>query len=206
MNAILRRRPVEVIKLSARKRTGSGKSYTRKARAAGWIPAVSYGHGKETVAIEIDAKEFASIVRKKQTTHLFDLGLGSDKETGAIIKEVQPHVIKRDTYLHVDFQQVNVNERVVIHCPVVLEGVAAGVKEGGILEHPVRELQIECMPHLIPENVKIDISSLKIGQSIHVRDINLGTAVIKDSPDEVIAVVSLAGKASAAPESEAPSA
>jgi large subunit ribosomal protein L25 len=193
---------VEVIKLSARKRTGSGKSYTRKARAAGWIPAVCYGHGEQTEAIEINAREFAGVVRKKLTTHLFDLGLDGAKEYNTIIKEIQPHVLKRDTYLHIDFQHVNMDEKVVAHCPIEIVGVAAGVKEGGILEHPVREVLIECMPHQIPEKVIVDVSALKIGQSLHIRDLKLAAGVLKDSPDEVVAVVSLPGKASSSESAE----
>lgn len=189
---------MEVIKLSARKRTGSGKSYTRKARAAGWIPAVCYGHGETTEAIEVDARDFGRVMRNKLSNHVFDLGLGGDAAFNAIIKEIQPHVIKRDTYLHVDFQHVNMNERVVAHCPLEIVGIPVGVKEGGVLEHPVKEVLVECMPHQIPEKVTVDVAALKIGQSIHVRDIQLAVGVIKDSPDEVVAVVSLPGKASSA--------
>lgn len=194
---------MDVIKLSARKRTGSGKSYTRKARAAGWIPAVCYGHGEHTEAIEINAREFSSVVRKKLTNHLFDLALDGAKEYNTIIKEIQPHVLKRDTYLHIDFQHVNMHEKVVAHCPVEIVGIAAGVKDGGILEHPVREVAVECMPHMIPEKVIVDVSSLKIGQSLHIRDLVVVGGVLKDAPEEVVAVVSLPGKASSGDAAEA---
>jgi large subunit ribosomal protein L25 len=164
---------------------------------------VCYGHGEHTEAIEINAREFSSVVRKKLTTHLFDLALDGSKDYNTIIKEIQPHVLKRDTFLHIDFQHVNMNEKVIVHCPVEIIGIASGVKDGGILEHPVREVSIECMPHMIPEKVIVDVSALKIGQSLHIRDLVVVGGVFKDSPEEVVAVVSLPGKASAAGATEA---
>jgi large subunit ribosomal protein L25 len=183
---------LEIIKLKTRPRTGTGKSYTRKARVDGWIPAIYYGHNREPVSIEVDNKEFAAIVRGRKLTHLVDLGVGKNQDDSiAVIREVQRHVVKTDRFLHIDFMHVAMNEKVTVEVPLVLEGLPLGVKDGGVLGHPVKNVRIECMPMDIPERVTIDVTNLNIGDSIHVRDVTVANIVIKESPDEVLAVVTL---------------
>ncbi len=196
---------VEIIKLTARPRTGTGKSYTRKTRSNGWIPAVYYGHSIEAQPIEIDAKEFGALVRARKTTHLVDLGLGNNGKSVAIIKEIQHNIIKRDHFVHIDFQHVAMDEKITVKAPVQFTGVPIGVKdEDGVLGHPVQQLTVECLPNAIPEVINIDVSGLHVGQSIHVSDIKIENVVLKDPPEEVIAVVTHAakGEAVAAPQAE----
>jgi large subunit ribosomal protein L25 len=182
---------VEIIKLKTRPRSGTGKSYTRKVRLQGWIPAVYYGIGREPMTIEVDKKEFSAVVRGRKLTHLFDLGLsGGEKTTIAVVREVQRHVINDDLFLNIDFQHVAMDKKVTIDCPLDLTGIPVGVKDaGGVLGRPVKTLTIECMPTEIPEKISIDVSHLEIGDSIHVRDVKIPNIVIKASPDEVLAVV-----------------
>lgn len=182
---------MEIIKLKTRYRNGKGKSYTRKIRQQNWIPAVYYGHDRETKLIEIDAKEFSSIVRAKKTTHIINLDLPDESgESNCIIKEIQNKVLNQKEFYHVDFQHIEMNETVTVECPIKIVGVPIGVKEDkGVLNHPVRSVQIECLPQNIPEAVTVDVSELRMGQSIHIKDISLPDIVIKESPDEVIAVV-----------------
>ena len=182
---------MDIINLKARLRTGSGKSYTRKNRNMGWIPAVYYGHSRETINIEVDAREFAAIVRGRKTTHLINLELpGQESDGRSVIKEIQKNVIKNNQYYHVDFQHVAMDEKISVNVPIHILGTAIGVKEdGGILNHPKRTLSVECLPGDIPEFVEIDVSELKIGNSIHVSDLSIPNAEINDSPEEVIAVV-----------------
>jgi large subunit ribosomal protein L25 len=181
---------LDIIKLKTRTRTGSGKSYARKARADGWIPAVYYGHNLASQAIEVNAKEFGTIARKKQLTHLVDLGLDGEKESIAVIKDIQRHILKAETFIHIDFQHVEMDEPVTVECPVVFEGTPVGVKiGGGVLGHPVRSIRIECLPQSIPEKITLNVAALDIGDSIHVRDISVPNVTIKESPEEVLAVV-----------------
>jgi large subunit ribosomal protein L25 len=182
---------VEIIKLKARTRTGSGKSYTRKARAQGWVPAIYYSKKIKPVSIEVNHHEFEGIVRNRHLTHLIDLGLTGQQENSiAVIKEVQRHVIKDNFFYHIDFQHVDMNEKVTVHVPIKIVGLAIGVKdENGVLGHPVKEVAIECLPMDIPDNITVDVSDLHVGNSIHIRDIVLSNITIKDSPDEVVAVV-----------------
>ncbi len=182
---------MEVLELKTRLRTGTGKSYTRKIRQQGWIPAVYYGHNKETKHIEVDANEFLSIVRAKQTTHLINLKLSDEEgDSTSIIKEMQRHVLKDNLYFHIDFQSVSMDKKITVDCPVVLTGTAIGVTEdGGILNQSIRNVSVECLPADIPESIEFDISDLHLGKSIHVKDLVVQKAEIKSSLDDVIATV-----------------
>ena len=178
---------MEIVKLQARERGSAGKSYTRKARAQGWIPAVYYGQG-EPRKIEVPHREFAAVVRARQTTHLIDLGLGAGSI--AVIRETQRHVLKDDVFYHLDFFHVDMSKKVTTDVPLEFVGVSVGVKDdGGVLGHPLKAVKVECLPADIPEKVSVDVSALKIGDSIHVRDISMPNLTIKHAPDEVLAVV-----------------
>jgi large subunit ribosomal protein L25 len=178
---------LEIVKLQARERSSAGKSYTRKARAQGWIPAVYYGQG-EPRKIEVPHREFAAVVRARQTTHLIDLGLGEGAI--AVIRETQRHVLKDDLFYHLDFFHVDMSKKVTTEVPLEFTGVAVGVKDdGGVLGHPLKAVRVECLPADIPEKVLVDVSALKIGDSIHVRDLSVPNLTIKHAPDEVLAVV-----------------
>lgn len=182
---------MEIIKLKTRTRTGSGKSYTRKARAAGWVPAIYYGKTTDPVSIEVDGQEFSVVVRRRHLTHLFDLGLGTKQEDSiAVVKEVQRHVVRDNFFYHIDFQHVAMNEKVTVKCPVEITGTPVGVKEeSGVLGNPIKSVTIECFPMDIPDKIMVDVSSLHVGNSIHVRDISIDKITIKDASEEVIAVV-----------------
>jgi len=182
---------VEIIKLKTRTRTGSGKCYTRKARSNGWVPAIYYGKKTKPLPIEVSGQEFAAIIRNRHLTHLIDLGLGQSQEDSiAVIKEVQRHVVMDKFIYHIDFQHVAMNEKVTVRCPVQIIGIAVGVKdENGVLGNPVKSIMIECLPMDIPERISIDVSALHVGDSVHIRDISVPSITIKDSPEEVVAVV-----------------
>ncbi len=118
---------MDIIKLTARPRDGLGKSYTRKARAQGWIPAIYYGHNFEPVKIEVNHREFSAIVRSRKQNHLIDLGIGKSTEDSiAVIREVQKHVLKDSNFFHIDFLHVAMNEKVVVDCRIEISGVAIG--------------------------------------------------------------------------------
>jgi large subunit ribosomal protein L25 len=152
---------------------------------------VYYGHNRSSLSIEVDAKEFATLVRKRKTTHLVDLGLGKSQDDSiAVIKDIQRHVLKSESFIHIDFQHVAMNEKVTVRVPVELAGIPIGVKDShGILDHPVKTVHIECFPMDIPEKVVVDVTALNIGNSIHVRDVVVPNITIKESPDEVLATV-----------------
>ncbi len=180
---------MDVINLQARERSGSGKSYTRKARAQGWIPAICYGMGEESKKIEVSEREFRALARAKQLTHVIDLGLEKGSSF-AVIREIQRNVIKSGVFTHIDFLRISMDHKVTVDVPIVTVGTPVGVKmDNGVLGHPVKTVLIECLPTNIPENITIDVTKLKVGDSIHVSDVALTNIVIKDSPEEVLAMV-----------------
>lgn len=193
---------MEILKLETREREGTGKSYTRKARAQGWIPAVYYGHDREPKKIEVNHKDFAAVVRGRKTTHLMDLGLAADSI--AVIREVQRHVLKDEIFFNIDFMHINMNEKVIVDVPLVFQGISAGVKDdNGILSHPHKSVKVECLPADIPESIVLDISKLRIGDSIHVRDVSVANIVFKQNPEEVlVSVTHPIREAAAAPVAE----
>jgi len=188
---------LEVLKLQTRERTGTGKSYTRKTRAQGWIPAVYYGHDRESKKLEVNHKEFAAIVRGRKTKHLMDLGLASDSI--AVIREVQRHVLKDDVFYNIDFMHINMNEKVTVDVPLIFKGVSTGVKDdNGILSQPHKSVKVECLPADIPESIAIDITNLKIGDSVHIRDLSIENIVFKHTAEEVLVSVTPPAREAAA--------
>lgn len=182
---------MDAVKMKTRLRTGKGKAYTRRIRREGWVPAVYYGREQDTRHIEVEGAEVAAMVRARRTAHLIELDIPGEKDASmAVIKEIQRHVVKDDFFYNVDFQHVAMDEKVTVDCPIRIVGIAVGVAdEGGVLQRPVRTVAVECLPVDIPDHIEVDISQLHIGDSIHVGDLSVRDVLIKDSPEEVLAVV-----------------
>lgn len=179
---------MEIVDLKSQLRSGKGKSYTRKIRQQGWIPAVYYGQNKETICLKVSAQEFAALVRAKKTSHLINLKNEEENfEATTVIKEIQRHVLKDNIFFHIDFQHIAMDKKITVKCPVHLKGTAIGVtEESGVLSQPTKSITIECLPGDIPEFVDVDISELHIGNSLNVKDITIPNVEIKDSPQEVL--------------------
>ncbi len=168
---------MELIELNAKTREGKGKGAARKLRAANAIPAIVYGAKVDPVKLSVDIPTFDKIIRDNGSSGLFfDLAIEGGEKKMVMLKEIQmdPFGLK---YLHVDFHEIDMDHKVSVSVPVETEGVAAGVKEGGMLQIIRRELDVLCKPKDTPESVTIDISSLEIGDSIHVADIDMGDAI-----------------------------
>ena len=175
---LLREGQLEKIKLTARARTGSGKSYTRKARAAGWVPAVCYGFGIDPVNIEVDATEFGRIMVNHEHNKLIELeGEGIPAGAVAVIRDVQRDVIKRNLFYHVDFQFVDEKRPVKTRAFLKLVGNCAGVKLGGILTQAVHEVEVMGPIDSIPEVVEADVTDLVAGGATMASEIKLPEGV-----------------------------
>ena len=177
--------------LSAEVRNETGKGVARKLRAAGKLPGVVYGHGREPQALTINAREFDRLAeRVRITSTVIELALGG-KTARTLVRELQRDPIKR-TVLHVDFQELVAGEKVTVSVPLRFVGTPEGVKTGGgILEEIVHNLHVECDPANIPDHIDVDVSALTIGHSLHVSDLKLPEGVdISDDPETTIAVVS----------------
>jgi len=168
---------MELIELSVAKRESTGKGAARRLRADNAIPGIVYGAKIEPVKVSIDANAFDKVIRENGTTGLFfDLQVQGEAGRMVMLKEIQmdPFGLR---YLHIDFHEIDMDAKVSIVVPVETDGVCAGVKEGGMLQIIRRELEVVCKPKDTPESVKLDISTLEIGDAIHVADIDLGTEI-----------------------------
>jgi len=184
----------EQVEISAAVRSEVGTRPARRMRAAGLIPAVVYGRGTPAQPIVVEAAAFSrALPESAWYSTLIRLRLeGSRASRGAenvMIREVQRDLIKRQI-LSVDFVRVSLRENIRTHVPVVHAGESPGVKHGGVLEHLLHEVEIECLPTAIPEHLEVDISGLEIGDSARVSDIQVPRGVkVLAPPDDVVIVI-----------------
>lgn len=174
-------------------REGTGKGYARKARAAGRIPAIFYTGGGAATPVQLDPKTLERALRTSAAglNTLFDLRGGGLDGKLVLIKELQRDPVKGQI-LHADLYAVDVARTIGVSIPVHVRGTAAGVSlEGGILDHSLREVEVECLPRAIPEELLVDVSQLGLGDAIHVRDIPLpeGVSLVSDPDLTVVSVV-----------------
>jgi large subunit ribosomal protein L25 len=177
--------------LSATPRDGTGKGSARSLRARGQVPAIIYGHGREPQPLAIDTRELEKLLSKiSAESTVIELSMDG-KSARTLIREIQRHPFKRQI-LHVDFQELVAGEKVTVRIPIVLTGVPEGVRvDAGILDQVMRELEIEVDPANIPNHVEVDVNPLRIGDSVHVRDIALPEGVeLVGEPDSTVCVVS----------------
>lgn len=177
--------------LNADVRTETGKGVARKLRSAGKVPGVIYGHGREPMALSLNAREFERLAeRVRITSTVIELALDG-KTARTLVRELQRDPIKR-TVLHVDFQELVAGEKVNVTVPLRFVGTPEGVKTGGgILEEIVHSLHVECDPANIPDHIDVDVSALTIGHSLHVSDLKLPEGVeVTDDAEQTVAIVS----------------
>ena len=170
--------------LSAKIRSTAGKGAARKLRAVGEIPAVIYGHGRAPQSLAIETYALERMLEKvSYRTTVIELDLGGGASARTLIREIQRHPFKRDI-LHVDFQELVAGEKITVKVPLVFVGTPEGVRTGGgILDQVMHELQISVDPSDIPNHIDVDVNSLNIGHSVHVRDIKVpeGIEVLDDA-------------------------
>ncbi|HET7225725.1 MAG TPA: 50S ribosomal protein L25 [Candidatus Eisenbacteria bacterium] len=178
-----------VIPLTAGRRSALGKGGARKARAAGNIPAVLYGHGETPVPLAISTRAFEDALRRhKGGNAIVNLGIDGGEFT-ALIRDVQYDPLTHHV-IHLDFQHISLTEQVEVEVTLHLTGLAVGVKDGGgILEHILRTVEVRCLPTAIPPAIEADVSALNIGDSLHVRDLHVPDVVILTDADAAIATV-----------------
>jgi len=172
-------------------RSETGKEYAGKVRRLGKIPAILYGKGKEPKPALVDSAQVLKILHSRTGKNTILTIHSKDKEMDgrkALIRESQIDAIT-DQLLHIDLMEVDKERAVRVWVPVEVVGKPVGVEKGGTLEEHMREIEISCLPDEIPEEIKIDVSSLEMGDSIHIRDIKLEKAKILSLPS--LAVVSV---------------
>jgi large subunit ribosomal protein L25 len=175
--------------LVAESRDGTGKGVARKLRAQGRIPAVVYGRKRAAQSIVVSPGELQKLLRGAAGMNtLIDLSLGGTTST-VLVKGLERDPV-RGRYLHADFYEVDLTQKVTVAVPVHLIGKAAGTDFGGILDHPLRELLIECLPREIPQRIDVDVTALQVNDSIHVSDLRLA-AGLTIKTDGALAVASV---------------
>ena len=195
---------MEKITLNVEKRGRLGKGGARSLRDSGGIPAVIY-RGGSSVPVQLSGKEIATFISKTAGEQVIvDLRF-SDATKQAILKDYQVDPMT-GKLLHVDVQEISATEAIRVMVHVVIKGEAIGIKrDNGILQHGIREVEIECLPDKIQGHFDVDVSELGINQSIHVRDLQAGDGIrVLTDPDEVLASVIGVKEEVAAPAPEAP--
>ena len=176
--------------LSATLRSESGKGAARALRRAGSVPAVIYGHKREPMSLAVPTRELERLLERVSAgSTVVELSIDG-KVSRTLIREIQKHPFKKQL-VHVDFQELVAGEMITVSIPLVVVGVSVGVRSfAGILDQTMRELEISVDPSSIPNHIDIDVSALNIGDSIHVRDLQLpaGVTVLTD-PDASVVVV-----------------
>jgi large subunit ribosomal protein L25 len=177
--------------LSAETRSETGKGVARKLRAAGRVPGVVYGHGREPQALSLNARELEKLLGSIAAgSTVVELTLGN-ATTNTLIREVQRHPFKKQI-LHVDFMELVAGEKVIVDIPLVFVGTPEGVRTGGgLLEQILHSIEVNVDPSSIPNHVDVDVSQLAMGHSLHVRDLKLpeGVEVLTDEDATVCAVI-----------------
>ncbi len=170
---------MELITLTAASRAVKGTGAARRTRVKGLVPAVMYGHG-DPVHMQVEQRAFEKLLHGRGGEHAI-VKLAFDGESAldspALIKAIQFHPV-RSHPIHIDFLRIRMDERITSQVGVVLTGQAPGLIAGGIIDQQVREIEIECLALEKPDEITVDISSLHMGDSIHVRDITAPEGVI----------------------------
>ncbi|MEW6375759.1 MAG: 50S ribosomal protein L25 [Thermodesulfobacteriota bacterium] len=178
--------------LSAEIREGVGKGKARKLRAKGLIPAIFYGSRSKTIPLVVNSRELGKTLQTEAGENVLidlDIRRGDRSERKVVmLKDIQIDPLQR-TMLHTDFYEVAMDEMVTVEVPIHLIGKPEGTKMGGILEQIRRGIQIQCFPGDIPKSIDIDVSSLKIGDSVHVQDLKVEKGKILSDTNFTIATV-----------------
>ncbi|MCM8800922.1 MAG: 50S ribosomal protein L25 [Candidatus Omnitrophica bacterium] len=188
---------MEEIILEVEKRQQLGKSEVRDLRQKGYIPAIIYGQGKESLPVKVSHKQFIQLVHQYHNIENMIINLRikdevRQKSRACLIKEIQYDPVDGDI-THIDFNQISLTKEIKVNIPIKTKGQPIGVKqEGGSLEHILWEVEVECLPTDIPEHIEVDVSQLKIGEAIHIKDISFpkGVRVLND-PEAIVVSVSV---------------
>ena len=183
---------MEQVVLDAKRRAPGGKGAARKARGAGLVPAVAYGHGLEPVPLAVDGRTLSTVVRHHHGSGvLLDLRVDGQAPEGlaAIIKSLQTDPVSEEV-LSVDFQWVSLTEQIHVEVALHTVGTAVGVTVGGILEQMLHEVTVSSTPLQIPSEIVVDVRGLQIGDTLHVSDLVVpeGVQVLAHGEEPMVTV------------------
>jgi large subunit ribosomal protein L25 len=193
---------METIRLTVEPRQRQTKGEAGRMRRQGRVPGVFYGPGKQASALSVDAREFHFKIAGLEGSHLIELSSAAPELQNKIVilKEVQRHPLT-SALVHIDLYEVDVNKPIQVVAPLHFVGKAEGVTAGGILQPLMREITVECLPREIPEFLEVDVSHLKIHDTIHISGVILppGVKAVFDADESIVTVTPLAAAAPATP-------
>jgi large subunit ribosomal protein L25 len=177
--------------LQAASRTATGKGAARSLRREGKVPGVIYGHGREAEAVTIDKSALNKMLFGISAgTTILDVAVDGRAPVKALIREIQRDSLRPAEILHLDLYEVRSDEEITLAVPIRLIGIPDGVRNfGGVLDHVLRELEVEVLPSNIPDHVDLDVTALTIGHSLFVRDVKVENAKVLNDPDTPICTV-----------------
>jgi len=182
---------MDEILLEAQLRTESGRAGVKDLKEQGFIPAVVYSSGKESVSLKLPRRQFLRLMHEHHLeSAVVNLKVADEKKSVSrpcLVKEIQHDPVHGEV-IHVDFNEISLTKAIKVKVPIVAKGEPVGVKqEGGSLEHILWELEVECLPTSIPKEIALEVGALKLGEAIHVKDIAAPAGVkILDDPSAIV--------------------
>lgn len=174
------------ITISAQRRE-TGKKATKAVRKQGFIPGVFYMEGKEALPIATTFLALRSAVYTSET-HVIHLNVDGGKSYDCVLKDISFDPVT-DNIVHFDLLGLSADRKVTVEVPVVLTGQAIGARDGGIVQHSLHKIRVECLPKDMPEHIEVDVTNLKIGDTLHVGQISLGNFRSLEHNDAVVVSV-----------------
>ncbi len=177
---------MENVILESQLREEKGKSRVKLLRRQGFIPAVVYAAGKDSLSVKLSRHDFLQFIHHHHLeTTVINLKVKDKKKSWTVlVKDVQYHPVKENV-IHIDFQEISLTSEIKLNVKIVPKGEPVGVKQdGGMLNHILWELEIECLPTQIPAEITVDVALLKIGDAIHVQDLILPAGVKAVNPPD----------------------
>lgn len=186
---------MEEIFLDAQLREEKGRGKVKDLRDKGFIPAVIYSEGKESQALKVSNSELLRLMHQQHRIEgvIINIKIMDDKKFKSrpcLIKEIQYDPVAGNIK-HVDFNQISLTKAIKVNVPVVAKGEPVGVKqEGGALEHILWDIEVECLPTNIPKEFEVDVTQMKIGDSVHVKDLTApeGVKILNDPASIILSV------------------
>lgn len=192
------------VALTAQQRTQFGNGPTRRLRREGLVPGIIYQSGGPSLALSVGGRELRRALVEGGRTGVIDLAIEGDRARPVLVKDWQLDPVRGEV-IHVDFQEVDLTQEVSAPVAVTLVGTAAGVRDGGVLDQTLREVEVSALPDALPDHIELDVSALEIGAAITVADITApeGVTIVTD-PETVVASVVAPSNVEAPAEEEAP--
>ena len=190
----------ESASLQVATRADTGKGAARSLRRQGKVPGVIYGHDRAAEAVAVETAALTKLLGGiSASTTILDVAIDGRAPVKALIREIQRDSLRPAQILHLDLYEVRADEAITVEVPLRLVGIPDGVRNfGGVLDHSLRELELEVLPGDIPDHIDLDVTNLTIGHSLFVRDITVPTGRVLNDPDTPVCSV-VAPRAEEAP-------